>query len=126
VHFRLGVAEGYVVSLAITRETEGDAAAYVEFVCPDVRDREEEAAEESDTVGLSGPMAAVWIRAADTRFSFAHAYVINSAYGYRDVFGKPWGKAVFSEFFPRGRMTVKVDVHLIADKHVKAHVPGME
>jgi hypothetical protein len=134
MHLRLGVVEGYVVSLSVTREVRRDAAPTlalnVELNFPDTRDMEEDeedGEEETDSVGLSGPMAAVGVAVAGWRDSFTHVFGINSCYGYNDVFMKPWDEAVCegSDHFPEGRMPVKVDVHLVADKHMKPHVPLM-
>jgi hypothetical protein len=126
-YFRLGVAEGYMVSLTVTREAEGDdahtLALYVDFECPDAYQVDDD--EDTDTVGLSGPMVALRVDAADTFYTFANLFVVGLGHGAPDFFGRPWEEVVRegSDYFPEGRMPVTVDVHFIADKHVKPHVP---
>jgi hypothetical protein len=132
MYLRLGVAEGRMVYLYVSKDAHPDAAPTlalnVEFTSPEVRDMDEEESVQSDTVGLSGPMAAVRIAAAGKRASFTHVYAIRLAYGYPNFFKKPWDEVVRegSDYFPEGSMTVTVDIHFITDKHMKPHVPVME
>jgi hypothetical protein len=127
VHLRLGVPEGHMVSLYVARKAKDNAGPtvglYVELTCPDLREMvEEEGPAETDTVGLSGPMAAVQIDACDTVWSFTRLFQINTIYGCGNVFKKPWDEVVRegSDSFPEGRMTVTVDIKFVADKHVTA------
>jgi hypothetical protein len=128
-YLRLGVAEGYEMFLNVKRlsgpKKAPSVALYVHLICPDSRAVEEE---EIDTVGLSGAMAAVRIEAADEAFSYTHLFEFGTSYGAEDFFEKPWDEVVRegSEYFPEGRMPVKVDVHFIADKHVKPQVPVLD
>jgi hypothetical protein len=125
---RVGVAEGYVVQLIVKREVRGGRAATVSVLvslkCVNVRAMGEG---ESDTVALSGPMAEVRIAAADRRCRFTQLFQVGRSYGVVSFFGKPWDEVVRegSESFPEGRMTVKLNVQFISDKHMKPQVPVM-
>jgi hypothetical protein len=118
---RIGVAEGFEVCLNVRKDAGGNGvpalAVFVSLRCRDVRHDE---GVESDTVGLSGPMAAIRLAAPDYTFSNTHLFKINRCYGAVRFFQKPWDEVVCkgSKYFPEGRMSLMVDIHLIRDKHL--------
>jgi hypothetical protein len=70
---------------------------------------------------LPGPIARVRIEAGGRSVVKIHAYKLGSLCGGHDFFRKPWGEVVCdgSPYFPEGRMSVKVTIQFLPDKHVE-------
>jgi hypothetical protein len=122
VSLRLGVVEGYFLSLDVTKEAGDDGGAptvglFVELVCPDTRGLD---GGELDTVGLSGPVAVVRVAMAGEIWSSTILFPYKSAYGIPDWFGKPLDEVVYegSQYFKGDCLVLTVDARLIADKHM--------
>jgi hypothetical protein len=90
VTYSLGVVEGYLVSLNVEKEDQNDKAPtvglYAQLTWPE---NPFENDEETDTVRLSGPMAAMLIEAAGQTRSFTRAFENYRGFGFPDFFNKP-------------------------------------
>jgi hypothetical protein len=131
---RLGIADGYLIELRVRRRRfNKDAPAtvglYLGIRCPDT---EKVASEEADTVRYTGPIVRWQVEvngrgAKDFRFLYALTDALPydsrnnlNALGSPDFFEKPWDEVVRegSDYFPQGRMTVKVKARFLSDLHV--------
>jgi hypothetical protein len=119
---RLGVAEGYVIKLSVKKSTrtDGDTALGL-FVGLRRPDTGAEHHEQGATVGSTGPILRMQVAVngepvMDFR-SLCRAK--HDARGVADPFGKRWGEVVRegSDYFPQGRMVVKVKARFISDRH---------
>jgi hypothetical protein len=129
---RLGIAGGYKLIVEMGRredpEEEGAPATvglFVRFGRPgtlnaDDGEDEEEDDDDDETVSLVGPFVAVRISAGRQVRVLQNAYDEgDSSWGYSDFFDAPWGEVVqgHSVHFPGGRMTLKVEVQFLSDRH---------
>jgi hypothetical protein len=89
IQLRLGVAEGYAVTLIVEWDAKAALSLYVKLKFPDLRVMREE---ETDSVGLSGPMAAIRLVATGSSFtdSFIHVFESGVCYGQANYFKRPW------------------------------------
>jgi hypothetical protein len=123
---RLGVAAGYHVRLDAKRASRegGDSSLGFFFhVCrPNVITR---AAGEGATIGFKGPMVDVRIKAFDTEKDMIGLFSEETGWGFADFFDNTWDAVVrdYSDYFPRGRVTVKVRATFISDKHEEGSEP---
>jgi hypothetical protein len=72
-----------------------------------------------ETVRLVGPLAAIRISVGRLTETMCYIYDDEEGWGVGDFFGKPW-EEVFKEgsaYFPRGRMTIKVELKFLSDEH---------
>jgi hypothetical protein len=129
-NFPLGLGSGYKVMLNVAKQQAEGAAAtlglYVALVCPDLMDQLPPPAED-ETVNILGPFVALRVSAGGETASRHYVYnEFSFAWGYPDFFGKSWEEVVHggSAYFPEGRMTIKVEVQLLSNKHAAAVMPA--
>jgi hypothetical protein len=125
IWWRLGVADGYLIMLVVAKKpkTDGQAAVglYLGLKRPNVTAEEHNG---GDTVQSAGPIVS-WRVQVNGRRRGEHRYVhgmnVHSK-GFPDFFRKPYDEVVRegSDYFPQGRMTVKVKARFIFDRHVNS------
>jgi hypothetical protein len=108
----LGVAAGYRVSLEVQKSREpATVGLFVAFTPV------------SSVAGpaVPGPFARVRIKTDEKVTTYDNAFSVGLGVGFRDFFQKPWEEVVCdgSPYFPQGRMSVKVAIQFLTDRHVE-------
>jgi hypothetical protein len=118
ISMRLGVADGYLLRLEARRASKDGGVPSLGFYLhvgrPSVITG---AAGEGATIGRAGPMVGLHIKALKKESHMVCLFT--NMWGFWNFFGKPWGEVVRegSPYFPQGRLTVKVTVRFISDRH---------
>jgi hypothetical protein len=108
----LGVAAGYRVCLHVRKHKEPATLGMYVGV---------KAISPVAGAAVPGPIARLRIEAGRSLRHYICAMNLTTGKGYHDFFAKPWEEVVCegSPYFPEGRMSVKVTIHFLSDKHVE-------